>query len=86
MLICTFTSEDMEARFIHDPKTPLESLILPTPGAHATMILLTALETINQAGLDGKKLSRLSIVTRPSERWGSSIYEIHAEVQHRLKS
>ena len=86
MKICQFTSEEMEMRAIHDTHTSMENFVLlPTPGVHAMMVLMTALETINQAGLDGKKLSNLKILTRQSESWGSVIYEIHADVQHRLQ-
>ena len=53
------------------------------------LILIGALETVNQAGLDGKKLSDLRIVRReddPAKPWDNEVVEIHAKVTHRLKT
>ena len=53
------------------------------------LILIGALETVNQAGLDGKKLSDLRIVRReddPEKPWDNEVVEIHAKVTHRLKT
>ena len=86
MKICQFTSEEMDNRVTLQTGVPIDKFVIDaTPGVHATMVLIAALEEINQAGLDGKKLSNIHLVTRPSERWGSAIYEVHADVTHRLK-
>lgn len=53
------------------------------------LILIGALETVNQAGLDGKKLSDLRIVQRrddPASPWNNDVIEVHAKVTHRLKT
>lgn len=54
------------------------------PYQHAIRLLLVALDTANQAGLDGKKLSDLEIreVLDPAE--GYPRFEVHANVTHRL--
>lgn len=52
------------------------------------LILTGALETVNQAGLDGKKLSDLTIIHRrdPARHIDDQVIEIHAKVTHRLKT
>lgn len=52
------------------------------------LILIGALETVNQAGLDGKKLSDLRIIRRSDNAsyLDDQVIEIHAKVTHRLKT
>jgi hypothetical protein len=60
--------------------------IMPTPGESALLILMKALDTVNQAGLDGKKLSDIKLITRFEPSPENTFYEIHAKVTHRLKA
>lgn len=86
MKICEFTLHDLEAR-----DQPSAKILGPfrqrTPMEQAMSVLLGALGVVNQAGLDGKKLSKITIVTRsdPSRHHDDKIIEIHANVSHRLK-
>ena len=56
--------------------------LISTPYEMALHALLAALDTVNQAGLDGKKLTDITFV-QTYER-GEGRIEIHAKVQHRL--
>ena len=78
MKICSFTDSDLR-----DTGTPGDLLHI---SAHwrATRLLILALETVNQAGLDGKKLSDLRIIESPDPESVEVRYEVHAKVTHRL--
>lgn len=59
--------------------------LVTTPGERAVMLLLGWLETVNEAGLEKKKLSNLRLVRKPDpQRFGEDVYELHADVKHRL--
>lgn len=58
--------------------------LVPTPAGRAMQLLLAALDTVNQAGLDGKKLTDITIVEKHSPERGEDVIEIHAKVVHRL--
>lgn len=85
MKIMSITYGDLNARVAY----PVSKGIcrLPTPAEHSIMILLAALEVVNQAGLDGKKLTDLKLVRTydASKHEDDQIVEIHAKVTHRLK-
>jgi hypothetical protein len=86
MKICEFTAHDLEAR--EQPVAPItKPFCLRTPMEQAMSVLLGALETVNQAGLDGKKLSKITLVTRSdlSRHRDDQMIEIHAKVSHRLQ-
>jgi hypothetical protein len=85
MKICSFTNYELNART--DPNAA-RFCAGPTPGERAVQILLLALETVNRAGLDGKKLSNLRLVETYSPRldYDAQVVEIHAKVEHRLKT
>ena len=78
MKICSFKDSDL-----NDFGKPGD---LTHISAHwrATRLLLLALDTVNQAGLDGKKLSDMRIIVGPDTDRGGVSYEIHAKVTHRL--
>ena len=78
MNICSFTDSDLR-----DTGKPGEFLHV---SAHwrATRLLIRALETVNRAGLDGKKLSDIRIIEGPDPGRAEVCYEIHAKVTHRL--
>ena len=88
MKICEFTFFELEARFA--PRKETGQIIVPqTPMERAMLILTGALEAVNQAGLDGKKLSDLRIIHRRDNarlHLDDGIIEIHAKVTHRLKT
>jgi hypothetical protein len=86
MKICEFTPHDLEAR--EQPITETSRpFCLRTPMEQAMSVLLGALGVVNQAGLDGKKLSEITIVTKTdlSRHRDDQIIEIHANVSHRIK-
>ena len=85
MKICEFTQHDLEV-YDHDIKTGRGIITLPTPTERAVQLLLKALKTVNQAGLDGKELSDLALVNRyePEKHAKDQVIEIHAKVKHRL--
>ncbi len=59
--------------------------IVPTPAGRAMQLLLAALDAVNQAGLDGKRLTEITIIENRSPDRGEDMIEVHAKVQHRLK-
>lgn len=61
--------------------------LIPTPGEVAVRILLLALKTINQAGLDGKELNNIRLIRKfeIKKHYDDQVVEIHADVKHRLK-
>ena len=62
-----------------------DSPIFVPPGVRAVQLLLAWLEVVNQAGLDGKKLTDITIVeARDVAGRGGMVYELHAKVTHRL--
>jgi hypothetical protein len=86
MKICEFTQHDLEAR--EKPSGKILGLFCQrTPMEQAMTVLLKALDVVNQAGLDGKKLSKITLVTRcdPSRQRDDQMIEIHAKVSHRLQ-
>ncbi len=84
MKICEFT--EWQLRQVGDPNKPDGVAILPTPMFTATRILINALSIINQAGLDGKRLDNIRVVSKyePAKNPDDQIIEIHADVHHRL--
>jgi hypothetical protein len=58
---------------------------LPNPAERAIHILLQALDVVNQAGLDGKKLTDIKLITNRSPSSLDTYYEVHAKVTHRFK-
>ena len=88
MKICEFTQGQLQARLDERSASRGVGLVVcRTPVEQALLILSAALETVNQAGLDGKKLSDLRIVTLTdnSKHDDDQVIEIHAKVTHRLK-
>lgn len=85
MKICEFTVAQLEAKL---PDSSHGSIHMRTPLEQSLVILKAALETVNQAGLDGKKLSDLTIIHRrdPARHIDDQVTEIHAKVTHRLKA
>ncbi len=85
MKLCEFTQRDLEV-YDHDMKPSRGIIALPTPTEQAVQLLLKALKTVNQAGLDGKELSDLTLVNRyePEKHANDQVIEIHAKVKHRL--
>lgn len=79
MKICEFSDAST-----YDYGKPGDPLYLSAHG-HAFRMLQKALEDVNQAGLDGKKLSNLRVVRRDHPCRQDTINEIHADVTHRLK-
>jgi hypothetical protein len=63
-----------------------QGLTLINPYMRATVVLSKALEIVNQAGLDGKKLTEMRVVhiSDPSSGPGGGRWEVHAKVTHRL--
>lgn len=85
MKICEFTVHQLEAVL---PEASRGLIHTRTPMEQSLVVLKAALETVNQAGLDGKKLSDLSIIRRRDNalHFDDQIIEIHAKVTHRLKT
>lgn len=83
MKICEFTQHDLEAI---EP-TSGGRLAPRTPMEQAMALLVKSLEAVNNAGLEGKKLSNLRIVQRSDHRKhrDDQVIEIHASVTHRLR-
>lgn len=77
-----FEVKDFDLQHQAEIRTGRKFNIIPTPAERAIHLLLAALDTVNQAGLDGKKLTEITFVQN-YERGEGSI-EIHAKVQHRL--
>jgi hypothetical protein len=90
MKICEFTEWHMrQCAENHARKRGSDASLqyfVPTPAESALLILITCMEEINQAGLDGKKLSDLQLIIRREPSEDQSYYEVHAKVTHRLKS
>lgn len=87
MKICQFTLHDLEARarLKGDARFGLHR----TPMQVDLGVLSAALEVVNQAGLDGKKLTDLTVVytaSYASMHSDDQVFEIHAKVTHRLKT
>lgn len=84
MKICEFTEHDLNARFEKEKRGPI---LLPTPTERALQLLICSLETVNQAGLDGKKLTGIQLVHRqePGKHRDDQVWEVHANVEHRLR-
>jgi hypothetical protein len=81
-----FEVKDWDLQHQAEQRTGRKFNIIPTPAERAIHLLLAALDTVNQAGLDGKKLTEITVVQKPDiGRDGGSI-EIHAKVEHRLTS
>jgi hypothetical protein len=53
------------------------------PHVRAMHVLINALEIVNQAGLDGKKLTDIRLVER-RDPVGEGRIEVHAKVTHRI--
>ena len=82
MKIIEFT----ESSFISYAKTSDQFSVLPTAAQQSCRILMAALEAVNQAGLDGKRLSKLELRSRAVYEGGYDIiHELHAKVDHRLQ-
>jgi len=90
MKICEFTQYDLRAQEHEALKRAGRNqfIVMPSPTERAMQLLLLALKTVNQAGLEGKELSDLSIVHRyePAKHHDDQPIEIHAKVTHRIKS
>lgn len=89
MKICEFTDYDMQATANAEALRRGKKgnlYLIPTPAESALLVLLCALETVNQAGLDGKKLSDITLNAVPDMGHRVPRYEVHAKVTHRLKS
>lgn len=90
MKICEFSEYDMRASmFEWNKRARGRGLILePSPMERAMRVLAKTLDVVNQAGLDGKRLSDLSIVYRhePASHPDDQKWEIHAKVTHRLST
>lgn len=82
MKICEFTESYLLARYA--PTLPSRFTLQRTPIEEALLVLKGALETVNQAGLDGKRLRDLTIVVRRNPVDQETIFQIHAKVEHRL--
>lgn len=89
MKICSFTQHDLHAQEMEaEKKAGKQGIICArTPTERAIQLLLLALKTVNQAGLDGKELSDLTLVHRyePSKHADDQVIEIHAKVKHRVR-
>ena len=89
MKICAFTDYDLQvtanAEAVRRGKKG-NFYLVPTPAESALLMLMRALETVNQAGLDGKKLSDITLKAVPDMGHCVTRYEVHAKVTHRLKS
>lgn len=85
MKICSFTNHQLYS--LPCDAKPDKLRLIPTPAEQAIRVLLLALDTVNQAGLDGKKLSDLRLVQTYDARkhHEDQVTEIHAKVTHRLK-
>lgn len=83
MKICEFTEHELTDWAC---KKAGKFIVIATPLERAMLMLNAALESVNQAGLDGKKLSNLTIVTRRDDPLSDLVYEVHAKVTHRLKT
>lgn len=79
MKIGQITEEELMRR-----EGPEGSLTFVPAAARAAQLLLCWLETVNQAGLEGKKLTDLAIVQHVNAERGQTVFELHAKVQHRL--
>jgi hypothetical protein len=89
MKIMEFTERELEQsalQYARDHRSASDVYLLPTPAERAVLILLRAMETINQAGLDGKKLSDIRLVERCEAHGINRVYEFHAKVTHRLRA
>jgi len=87
--ICSFTEWEMQQLGHERARKNSRAngiCVMPTPAESAVRILLGALDTVNQAGLDGKKLSDITLKVEPRIDRNDVIYEIHAKVTHRLKT
>jgi hypothetical protein len=85
MKICEFSTWDLMHTKIDGMR---EGLVLFSPTMQAIAMLKNSLEIINQAGLDGKKLTELKVIAinEPSEGPHGGRIEVHAKVTHRLKT
>ena len=90
MKICEFTQYDLHAQEMAAQKKSGKQgmIVLRTPTEKAIQLLLLALKTVNQAGLDGKELSDLTLVHcyEPGKHADDQVIEIHAKVKHRVKA
>lgn len=89
MKICEFTDYDLQATANAEAVRRGKKgnfYLAPTPAESALLMLLRALETVNQAGLDGKKLSDITLNAVTDMGHCVTRYEVHAKVTHRLKS
>lgn len=78
MKICEWNESDM-----HDAGGGITSV---SAQWRAMQMLRRALETVNQAGLDGKKLSDFQIVESHGANKIGPHYEVYAKVTHKLKT
>lgn len=79
MKIGQITEEELIRR-----EGPKGGLSFVPAAARAAQLLLCWLQTVNQAGLDGKRLTDLTIVQHVNAERGQTIFELHAKVEHRL--
>ena len=73
MKIIEFT----ESSFISYSKPSDQFSVLPTAAQQSCRILMAALEAVNQAGLDGKRLSKLELRSRAVYEGGYDIIHEH---------
>jgi hypothetical protein len=88
MKICEFTHYELHAQEDAALKRAGKNnlIVMPSPTERAMQLLLLALKTVNQAGLDGKELSDLTIVygCDMAKHPDDQKIEIHAKVKHRF--
>ena len=83
MKICEFSTWELMHTKIHGLR---EGVMLFNPVMHAVAMIQQSMETVNQAGLDGKKLSDMKVIhfSDPADGPDGGRFEIHAKVTHRL--
>jgi hypothetical protein len=85
MKICEFSEwELMHTAF--DGKST--GVFISNPMMNGLALIQRALETVNQAGLDGKKLTDMKVIhfSNPADGPDGGRFEVHAKVRHRLSA
>lgn len=83
MIIGQITNEELNRR--DDPKQEKLLAYIP-PGVRAVQLLQAWLTTVNEAGLEGKRLKNFRVHGTHDLDFDNTLYQLHADVEHRLRT
>lgn len=83
MIIGQITNEELNRR--DDPKQEKRFAYIPS-GVRAVQLLQAWLTTVNEAGLEGKRLKNFRVHGTHDIDFDDTLYQLHADVEHRLRT